>query len=154
MRAVVQRVSRAAVRVGGAVVGAIDRGLLVLVGFSRGDGEGDLEWMARKLLELRIFPDEEGRMNRSVTDVGGSLLLVSQFTLCADVGKGTRPSFGRAMEPAAAETLFQALVERVRQEAHVETGRFGAHMEVELLNDGPVTLWLSTEERGGMGAGS
>lgn len=144
MRAVVQRVSRASVRVGAEEVGAIGRGLLVLVGVAEGDGEADLEWVARKLTALRIFPDEAGKMNLSVADVHGSVLLVSQFTLCADVGKGTRPSFGRAMAPSQAEAMFERLVQRVSETVPVETGRFGAHMEVQLTNDGPVTLWLDS----------
>lgn len=144
MRAVVQRVSRARVEVGGEEVGAIERGVLVLVGVADGDTDADLEWLARKLTALRVFPDAEGKMNRSVADVGGAALLVSQFTLCADVGKGTRPSFGRAMEPALAQAMFDALVRRVGEAVPVATGRFGANMQVELTNDGPVTLWLDS----------
>lgn len=144
MRAVVQRVSAASVRVAGEAVGAIEGGLLVLVGVADGDTDADLDWLARKLTGLRIFPDEQGKMNRSVIDVSGSVLLVSQFTLCADVGKGTRPSFGRAMEPARAEAMFDRLVAKVSGSVPVATGRFGAQMEVALTNDGPVTLWLDS----------
>lgn len=149
MRAVVQRVSRAKVSVDGAEVGAIKRGLLVLVGVTEGDEDRDLDWMARKIVSLRVFPDDEGRMNRSVAEVGGGVLLVSQFTLCADVGKGSRPSFIKAMEPERANAMFEKLVAAVGETGvPVATGRFRAHMEVELVNDGPVTLWLNTEDRG------
>ena len=144
MRAVIQRVSKASVVVDGEVTGAIDKGLLVLVGLSQGDTEEDLDWIARKLVGLRIFSDAEGKMNRSVRDVGGQILLVSQFTLCADVRKGTRPSFGKAMAPEPAQALFQRLVERVALEVPVQTGRFQAHMDVGLHNDGPVTIILDS----------
>lgn len=144
MRAVVQRVARAKVEVDEASVGSIERGLLVLVGVAEGDTEADLEWLARKLVALRIFPDESGKMNLSVADVSGSVLLVSQFTLCADVGKGTRPSFGKAMAPEQAQAMFERLVAKVAEAVPVATGRFGAHMMVELVNDGPVTLWLDS----------
>ncbi len=148
MRAVVQRVTSAEVVVGAERVGAIDKGLLVLVGVVDGDGDHDLTWMARKLVALRIFVDEDGRMNRSVIDVGGGLLMVSQFTVCADVNKGTRPSFARAMEPHAANVMFERLVEEVGKTVPVATGRFRAHMQVRLTNDGPVTLWLDSRQRG------
>lgn len=144
MKAVVQRVSQARVVVAGEEVGAIGLGLLVLVGVAHGDGDGDLQWLANKLIGLRIFSDEAGKMSRSLRDVGGSALLVSQFTLCADVTKGTRPSFAKAMEPEAAATLFNRLVAGVAESVPVQTGRFGAHMEVGLTNDGPVTLWLDS----------
>lgn len=144
MRAVVQRVSSARVTVAGEVVGSIGAGLLVLIGVAAGDTEADAEWLRRKLLSLRIFPDEHGKMNRSLQDISGSALLVSQFTLCADVSKGSRPSFGKAMEPSLAEPLFDGLVRSISQHVPVSTGRFGAHMSVELTNDGPVTLWLDT----------
>lgn len=144
MRALLQRVSRARVRVAEEEVGAIERGLLVFVGIAEGDTEADIAWLSKKLLALRVFPDDAGKMNLSVADVGGSLLLVSQFTLCADLAKGTRPSFGKAMAPGAAERLFDLLVQQVKETAPVATGRFGAHMEVELTNDGPVTLWLDS----------
>lgn len=144
MRAVVQRVSSARVLVEREVVGAIDAGLLVLVGVAAGDTEADADWLRRKLLSLRVFADENGKMNRSLQDIAGAALLVSQFTLCADVSKGTRPSFGKAMEPSLAERLLDGLVRSLSQEVPVSTGRFGAHMSVELTNDGPVTLWLDT----------
>lgn len=148
MRAVVQRVSSGSVVVDGETVGAIDRGLLVLVGVVKDDGEDDLSWMARKLVALRIFPDDDGRMNRSVADVGGRLLMVSQFTVCADVNKGTRPSFTEAMEPEAANAMFERLVEAVDKTVPTQTGRFRTHMDVSLTNDGPVTLWLDSKQRG------
>lgn len=144
MRAVVQRVSRAKVTVAGEVVGSIERGLLVLVCAVQGDGDGDRQWLAKKLPALRIFPDEAGKMNRSVVDVGGQMLVVSQFTLAADVTKGTRPSFIAALEPGAAERQVEALVADLRAVVPVQTGRFRADMQVELVNDGPVTLWLDS----------
>ncbi len=144
MRAVVQRVRRAKVTVGTEVTGEIGVGLLVLVAAVAGDTDADRGWLARKLPALRIFADETGKMNRSVLDVGGALLVVSQFTLCADVSKGTRPSFTTAMEPAAAEVAVQALVEELRGQVAVQTGRFRADMQVELVNDGPVTIWLDS----------
>jgi D-aminoacyl-tRNA deacylase len=144
MRAVVQRVSRAEVRVDGAAVGAIGRGLLVLVGVAHGDGDADGAWLAKKLPALRIFPDDAGKMNRSVVDIGGAILVVSQFTLCADVTKGTRPSFVAAMEPEEAERRVQLLVAALAAAVPVQTGRFRADMQVELINDGPVTIWLDS----------
>lgn len=146
MRAVVQRVSSASVRVDGAVVGQIGRGLLVLLGVSVHDGPADVTWMARKVAGLRIFPDDQGRMNRSVVEVGGAVLLVSQFTLYGDARKGRRPSFVEAASGAEAETLYEAVAQALREEGlPVEQGRFGAHMDVELVNDGPVTILLSSE---------
>jgi D-tyrosyl-tRNA(Tyr) deacylase len=148
LRAVIQRVSRAEVRVDGEVVGKVERGAMVLVAVVRGDGKQDLEWMTRKLLGLRFFPDDEGKMNRSVADIGGGLLLVSQFTLAADIGKGTRPSFSKAESPDRANELFEQLVSACRASVPVETGRFAADMKVELINDGPVTLLLDSGARG------
>lgn len=147
MRAVVQRVRQAEVCVGNEQVGAIGRGLLVLVGVHREDTELDVEWLSRKLLRLRVFGDEAGKMNLALPDVGGEVLLVSQFTLCGDVDRGTRPSFASAMAPEPARVLFERLVDRVGEAVPIATGRFGAHMEIRLVNDGPVTLWLSTEGR-------
>lgn len=146
MRAVVQRVSRAAVRVSGEEISSIERGLLVLVGVHAGDESKDVDWLLRKLISLRVFPDEKGKMNLSLQDVGGSCLLVSQFTLCADTRRGTRPSFVHAMEPEGASVLFEQLVTAMKNTVPVKTGRFGAHMEVEGVNDGPVTLWLDSRE--------
>jgi D-tyrosyl-tRNA(Tyr) deacylase len=144
VRVVLQRVSRAEVRVGGRVVGSIDRGLLLLVGFKSGDGPSQVEWMADKVLGLRVFGDAEGKMNLSLEDVGGDLLVVSQFTLYGDTSKGRRPSFVDAAPPEAAERLYEdfAAALRARSGRTVETGEFGAMMEVELVNDGPVTLLL------------
>jgi D-tyrosyl-tRNA(Tyr) deacylase len=149
MRSVVQRVKKARVSVGGEVVGSIEHGLLALVGVMDGDEAEDAAWLEHKLLSLRVFPDDAGKMNRSVVDVGGRLLLVSQFTLAADIGKGARPSFMAAMHPDRASPMFDALVASLRRSVAVETGRFGADMAVELVNDGPVTLWLDSRKRGG-----
>lgn len=142
MRAVVQRVTRARVRVDGEVVGSIEDGLLVLVGFASEEDRSHLHWLADKLWGLRIFPDGEGRMNRSASDVDGSLLVVSQFTLYGDASKGKRPSFVGAARPEVAETLYDRFIEICGLGGPVETGRFGAMMEVELVNDGPVTILL------------
>jgi D-tyrosyl-tRNA(Tyr) deacylase len=136
MRAVVQRVSEASVTVGGEVVGRIGPGLLVLLGVHRDDGATQADRIADKLLALRVFPDEEGRMNRSVVDVGGEVLCVSQFTLYGDTRKGTRPSFGDAAPGDVAEPLYA----RVRERLDAQGGVFGAQMDVVLVNDGPVTL--------------
>ncbi|KPV39659.1 D-tyrosyl-tRNA(Tyr) deacylase [Thiohalorhabdus denitrificans] len=143
MIGLLQRVTEARVTVAGEAVGAIGPGLVVLVGVERGDGEAQVERLLERLLGYRVFPDEEGRMNRSLRDTGGGLLLVPQFTLAADTQKGTRPSFGTAAPPEEGERLFGHLLERAR-EAHdpVAAGRFGADMEVSLTNDGPVTFWL------------
>ena len=138
MRALVQRVSEASVTVGGERVSAIGPGLLVLLGVRRGDSEADADRLARKLLALRIFEDDEGRMNRSVRDVGGDVLCVSQFTLYGDARRGNRPSFVDAAPPEQAEPLY----ERVRAALGAQGGRFGARMAVALVNDGPVTLLL------------
>jgi D-tyrosyl-tRNA(Tyr) deacylase len=148
VRALLQRVKQAKVEVSGEVVGSIGQGLLVFVAVCEGDEARDVDWIARKIVTLRVFPDDEDRMNRSVVDIGGSTLLVSQFTLSADVGKGTRPSFGKAMEPQRARILFDEVVARVSVDVGVETGQFQAHMEVSLINDGPITLWLDSRSRG------
>ena len=141
MRVVVQRVSRASVRVDGAAAGEIGTGLLVLAGFGPDDGEDELAWMAEKLAGLRVFPDDEGLMNRGLDDVGGSLLVVSQFTLYGDVSRGRRPSFVGAADADVAERLYGRFLELCRGTGvPVESGEFGAMMEVELVNDGPVTL--------------
>jgi len=141
VKLVIQRVSRAEVRVAGAAVGRIGAGMAVLVGLERGDGDEQLERAARRLTTLRIFEDDGGRINRGVDEVGGELLLVSQFTLAGSIRRGRRPSFDRAMPADAAQPLFDRFVARLRAEGlTVETGRFGALMEVEMVNDGPVTL--------------
>ncbi len=144
MLSLIQRVASASVTVDDAVVGAIGPGLLALVGIEPGDGEAQVARMAERLLGYRVFADEAGRMNRSLADTGGGLLLVSQFTLAADTRSGMRPSFTSAAPPEEAERTFNRLVEacRARHAAGVETGRFGAHMVVSLVNDGPVTFLL------------
>lgn len=143
MRAVVQRVERARVTVDGEPVGAIGRGLLALVGFAPDDAESDLEWMADKLAGLRIFADETGKMNLDIRDAGGSLLLVSQFTLYGDASRGRRPSFAGAAPPALARDLYLRFVDLCRSTGvRVETGEFAAMMDVELVNSGPVTVLL------------
>jgi D-tyrosyl-tRNA(Tyr) deacylase len=146
MRAVVQRVLQAAVSIGDESVGQVNAGLCVFVGVGQGDDEAAARTLAEKLTNLRVFEDEEGKMNRSVLDVGGSLLLVSQFTLFGDVRKGRRPSFASAMEPVRAATLFETVVSECRSRGvPVETGRFRAEMRVSLVNDGPVTILIDTE---------
>ena len=141
MKMVIQRVSRAEVRVDGEAVGRVGVGLAVLVGLEHGDGEDQLERAARRVATLRIFSDDEGRMNRGLDEVGGAVLAVSQFTLAGSIRKGRRPSFDRALAGEAAEPLFNLFVELLREEGvTVETGIFGALMDVELVNDGPVTL--------------
>jgi len=147
VRVLLQRVSRAEVRVDGTSIGKIGRGFLLLVGFKRGDGPEQVEWTADKVVGLRIFSDDEGKMNRSLEDVGGDVLVVSQFTLYGDVRKGRRPSFVRAAPPEVATPLYEGFVGalRARTGGLVETGEFGAMMEVDSVNDGPVTLMI---ERG------
>jgi len=144
MLALIQRVSEARVEVDGERVGAIGPGLLAFVGIEPGDGERALARMTERLLGYRVFDDEAGRMNRSLNETGGGLLLVSQFTLAADTRSGMRPGFSTAAAPAIAEPLFNRLAEacRARHRGPVETGRFGAHMKVSLVNDGPVTFLL------------
>jgi len=144
MRAVIQRVSRASVSSGGKSLGAIGHGLLVLVGFGHGDDSAAVAWMAEKIVKLRIFEDEAGKMNRSVADVGGGVLVVPQFTLYGDAQKGNRPGFDAAARPERSEPLFRELVAYLgdRTPLPVASGAFGAQMEVELVNDGPVTILL------------
>ncbi|UCG76245.1 MAG: D-tyrosyl-tRNA(Tyr) deacylase [Gemmatimonadota bacterium] len=143
MRVVAQRVSRASVRVEGETLGEIGRGLLLLAAFAQGDGTAQLEWMARRVAGLRIFPDDERRMNRSIRQAGGALLVISQFTLYGDTSRGMRPSFAAAAPPAEAEDLYDRFLAALRAEGlPVESGRFAAMMDVELVNDGPVTLIL------------
>ncbi len=148
MRAVVQRVTRAKVTVGDRVTGAIDHGLLVLLGAGAGDGLADLTYIVGKTVHLRIFADADGKMNRSVLDVGGGILVVSQFTLHGDARQGRRPAFTSALEPVAARALYeQSLVAlRAAGVTRVEAGEFGADMAVELINDGPVTLLLESRK--------
>ena len=145
MRAVVQRVRRASVTVDGRVVGAIGPGLLVLLGVGRGDTDGDAAYVAGKIHGLRLFADAEGRMNRSVAEAGGAVLVVSQFTLFGDCRRGRRPSYGAAAPPDRARALYEALVARLRSAGlPVRTGEFRALMDVELVNDGPVTVLLDS----------
>jgi D-tyrosyl-tRNA(Tyr) deacylase len=144
MLSLIQRVTQARVEVDGAVVGAIGPGLLALVGVEPGDGPAQVARMTERLLGYRVFADDAGRMNRSLADTGGGLLLVSQFTLAADTGSGMRPGFSTAAAPAEAERIFDTLLATCRQRhaGGVESGRFGAHMTVSLVNDGPVTFLL------------
>jgi D-tyrosyl-tRNA(Tyr) deacylase len=149
MRAVVQRVDSARVEVAGETVGEIGRGLLVYLGVGKGDSDDDRAFVLKKVLGLRVFPNDEGKMDRSVLDVGGSLLVVSQFTLYGDVRRGLRPSFDGAMDPGPAEQAFDAFVREARAAVVVQTGRFRAHMTVRSDNDGPVTLIIDSERRQG-----
>jgi D-tyrosyl-tRNA(Tyr) deacylase len=145
MRALIQRVSNACVRVDGAETGRCGQGLLVLFGAGRGDGPEDVAWLVRKTANLRIFEDEAGKLNLSVKDIRGSLLVVSQFTLYADCRRGNRPGFDQAAPPDVANDLYEQYVSGLRAEGlPVETGVFQAHMAVELINDGPVTIMLET----------
>lgn len=148
MRAVVQRVTRARVTVAGRVTGAIDHGLLVLLGAGAGDTETDLAYVVDKVVNLRIFADDAGKMNRSVLDVGGGVLVVSQFTLYGDARQGRRPAFTGALEPVAAKALYEAALVQIRAAgvARVEAGEFAADMAVELVNDGPVTILLDSRK--------
>jgi D-tyrosyl-tRNA(Tyr) deacylase len=149
MRAVLQRVTSASVTVAGETVGAIGSGLLVLVGKEDADTAEDIEWLTAKIVNLRIFADETGAMNRSVLEIGGEILVVSQFTLFASTRKGTRPSWHRAARPETAIPLYEALVRRLGEllGRPIATGRFGAMMQVSLVNDGPVTLLIDTKTR-------
>lgn len=145
MRALVQRVSEAAVRVGGEVIGEIEEGVLVLVCAMQGDTEANADKLAAKLCKLRIFRDEAGRMNRSLLDIGGAALVVSQFTLAADTSRGNRPGFSAAASPDEGERLYEYFAAQLRGLGiEVAQGQFGADMKVSLINDGPVTIWLET----------
>ena len=149
MRLLIQRVARASVRVEEQVVGAIGQGLLLLVGVEQGDNEGDATWLAEKVSKLRIFSDSDGKMNASVLDVQGELLVVSQFTLHASYKKGTRPSFVKAAHPDHAIPMYEAFVAACETAIGkpVSTGQFGADMAVDLINDGPVTIWMDTQNK-------
>ena len=144
MIVVVQRVSEASVTVGGEVTGSISKGLLLLVGVHTEDTKEQLSWLCEKVLKLRVFPDEEGKMNRSVSDVGGGILVVSQFTLYGDAKKGTRPSYINAARPEIAEPMYLEMIDYFRKNSdlNIQGGVFGAMMDVQLINDGPVTLIL------------
>jgi D-tyrosyl-tRNA(Tyr) deacylase len=148
MRAVVQRVSRASVTVADRITGAIDHGLLVFLGAGAGDGANDLTYLVDKITHLRIFADDAGKMNRSVLDVGGGVLVVSQFTLYGDARQGRRPAFTGALEPVAARALYEHALDALRAAgvARVEAGEFGADMKVDLSNDGPVTILLDSRK--------
>ncbi|WP_020613632.1 D-aminoacyl-tRNA deacylase [Sediminispirochaeta bajacaliforniensis] len=148
MRAVVQRVKRCTVTVEGQTVGNIGHGLLVYLGVEHEDGEKDLSYLEEKISGLRIFQDEAGKMNLSVVDVAGSILVVSQFTLCADTRKGKRPSYNFAADPEIARNLYREMAERFsRRGIHTETGKFGASMDVDYINQGPVTILLDSRKR-------
>jgi D-tyrosyl-tRNA(Tyr) deacylase len=148
MRAVLQRVSRARVTVGDRTTGQIDRGLLALVGVEQGDGGADVAYVAGKIRDVRVFEDDQQKMNRSVAEAGGGVLVVSQFTLCGDVRKGRRPSFDAAAAPDVARTRYEELVSTLRESGLVvQTGEFRAMMQVELVNDGPVTILLDSRRR-------
>jgi D-tyrosyl-tRNA(Tyr) deacylase len=147
MRILLQRVSRAAVRVGGETIAEIGPGLLLLVGIGAGDGPGEDDQLADKVVHLRVFSDDDGKMNRSLADVGGEILVVPQFTLYGDLSSGRRPSWDGAAPPEVAADRVEAFARALEARgAPVRRGRFGAHMEVDLVNDGPVTLWLDTDE--------
>lgn len=140
MRVVVQRVKSSSVKVEGKTVGCIDKGLLVLVGFTHDDNIDKIKWMVNKIVNLRVFDDEEGVMNKSVSDIGGSVLSVSQFTLYADANKGNRPSYINAMKQEDASLLYDIFNEELRSKINTQTGIFRADMQVELINDGPITI--------------
>jgi D-tyrosyl-tRNA(Tyr) deacylase len=146
MRAVIQRVSSASVTVDDEITGEIEQGLLVLLGAGEGDEESDLDYVLEKTINMRIFPDEDGKMNLSLLDIDGELLVVSQFTLYGDARKGRRPSFVKAMRPDVAEEMYERFIDRARARGvrKVATGRFGSMMDVRLLNDGPVTILLDS----------
>jgi D-tyrosyl-tRNA(Tyr) deacylase len=146
--ALIQRVSTAAVRIDGGEIAAIGKGILALIGVERGDGEVEAQRLAERVLAYRIFADGQGKMNLSLKDIGGELLAVPQFTLAADTNSGLRPSFSRAAAPADGELLFVKFAEKAAEAAHVSTGRFGAAMQVSLVNDGPVTFWLQVAPSG------
>jgi D-tyrosyl-tRNA(Tyr) deacylase len=148
MKALLQRVSSAKVEVGGRVVGEIGTGLLVFLCAEKGDTDEDLDYLVRKIPQLRVFEDDQGRMNRSVLDVSGGMLVVSQFTLAASTRKGNRPSFDAAETPERAKVLYEDFVRRLRERGSaVRTGEFAAMMDVSLVNDGPVTIWMDSRER-------
>ena len=140
MKAVIQRVSASSVRIDGEVVGSIGRGYTILLGVMQGDTQEDIDKLVRKIVKLRLFPDECGKFDKSIADIGGEALVVSQFTLAAKLKKGNRPDFTEAMRPAEAKVLYETFVARLSEHIPVQTGVFGAMMEVSILNDGPVTI--------------
>ncbi|MGC6432953.1 MAG: D-aminoacyl-tRNA deacylase [Crocinitomicaceae bacterium] len=149
MRVLLQRVSEASVKIEERVVGQIESGLLLLVGIEEEDSKNDADWLIKKIIGMRIFSDEEGRMNRSIQDIAGQFLVVSQFTLHASTKKGNRPSFIKAARPEQAIPLYEYFKEELRKQSNliVETGQFGADMKVSLTNDGPVTIWLDSKNK-------
>lgn len=146
MKAVIQRVSRSSVAVDGSVVGKIGRGVNILLGVLKGDRPEDIEKMVSKIVNLRIFPDESGKMNRSLVDIDGEALVISQFTLAANLKRGRRPSFDEAMEPSEAKRMYELFCDRLAEYVEVKRGVFGAMMEVEIVNDGPVTFIVDSRE--------
>lgn len=149
MRALIQRVSRASVTVDQRIAGSIEKGLLILLGIEEADTEEDLTWLSRKIAGLRLFDDDQGLMNLGLSEVRGGILLVSQFTLHAATKKGNRPSFIRAARPDVAKTMYERMILQLQADSGrpIETGVFGAQMEVELVNDGPVTIWIDTKNK-------
>ena len=145
MRVVVSRVKKASVKVDGKVVGKCDKGLLILVGFTEGDGDTEIEYLAKKCTNLRVFDDENGVMNKSIIDIGGNILSISQFTLYGDAAKGNRPSYIKALGGDAATSLYDKFNEKLRESVKVETGIFGADMEIEEIKDGPVTIIIDSK---------
>ena len=149
MRAVIQRVSQASVTVEGAIIGQIERGLMVLVGIVNEDDTIDIEWLSNKIINMRIFDDENGIMNKSLVEIGGALLLVSQFTLHASTKKGNRPSYIAAAKPEISILLYEAIIQQLEKDlgSSIQTGKFGADMKVALINDGPVTITIDSKNK-------
>lgn len=149
MRAVIQRVSQASCKVNGEIIGEINKGFVVLLGIENEDNLSDVHWLAQKIVNMRIFNDEHGLMNKSLLDVNGKILIISQFTLLANTKKGNRPSFIRASKPDQAILLYEEMIAKLTElmGEKVETGRFGADMQIELINDGPVTIMMNTKDR-------
>ncbi|MFK7783706.1 MAG: D-aminoacyl-tRNA deacylase [Crocinitomicaceae bacterium] len=149
MRVLIQRASEASVKISGKIHGEINRGLVVLLGIETEDTQDDIQWLVRKLIALRIFSDEDGKMNDSIADVNGEFLVISQFTLHASTKKGNRPSYIKAARPEVAIPLYEEFIRILRKESNlkVETGEFGADMKVQLINDGPVTIWMDSKNR-------
>lgn len=147
MRVVIQRSKEASVSIGGMRHGSIDHGLVILLGIEHDDEPTDADWLVQKILGLRIFSDEEGKMNRSISDTGGSILLISQFTLHASTKKGNRPSFIKAARPEKAIPLYEYMIAELQKQVFVETGKFGADMQVAFVNDGPVTIFMDSKQK-------
>jgi D-tyrosyl-tRNA(Tyr) deacylase len=149
MRAVIQRVSQASVTVEGTIIGQIQRGLMVLVGIVNEDDNADIEWLSNKIIQMRIFDDENGVMNKSLIEVGGAILLVSQFTLHASTKKGNRPSYIAAAKPEVSIPLYEAMIQQLQKDlgTSIQTGKFGADMKVALINDGPVTITIDSKNK-------